>query len=104
MAPKQHPGKEVMTSTTVPLSPPPVIECPITDREFFPFQRYLSLFEAIFRLFHGESPMIHHDLVILGSLSPLLLILPNFRGFNSPEICELKLETERFLLHSLMRR
>ena len=86
MAPKQRPGKEVATSATALLSPPLAIERPIAGREFFPFQRYLSLFEAIFRLFHSESLVIHHDLVISGSLSPLLLILSNFRGLNSPLI------------------
>ena len=50
------------------------------------FRDILSLFQANFRLFHGESLVIYHDLVISGSLSPLLLILQNFRGFNSPLI------------------
>ena len=73
MAPKQRVGKEVVTGATAPPSPPPVIERPIMGRKIFPFQRFSTLFEVVFWLFHGESPVTYHD---QGVYLPYFLIFP----------------------------
>jgi len=79
MAPKRRAGKEAATSAMEAPSPSLVIERPIAGREFsLLFRDFSSLFEAIYWLFHGESGVIHHDPVISGSRSPLILTLSNF--------------------------
>ena len=67
----------------------------------FTFLRdFLTSFKAKCWLFHGGSFVIHHNAMILGSQTLLILILLNFRGFFSPLISSIKFRNRKILLQA----